>query len=70
MKVLFDQGRTFTPDEVAFGMNRYGVWDGESTIDVDNDLQALAKRHGLDPKDAKRIKFAGDEKKIKLKGKK
>ena len=70
MKILFDQGRTLTPDEIAFGMTRYGVWDGESTIDVDNDLQALAKRHNLDPKDVKRIKFVGDAKKLKLKGKK
>ena len=67
MKILFDQGRTFTPDEVAFGMNRYGVWDGESTIDVDNDLQALAKRHGLDPKDVKLIKFIRDTKNKKVK---
>ena len=70
MKVLTDLGRNFSPDEVAWGMARYGVWDGESTIDVDNDLQALAKRHNLDPKDVKRIKFVGDAKKLKLKGKK
>ena len=62
MKVLFDQGRALTPDEIAFGMTRYGVWDGDSTIDVDNDLQALAKRHDLDPKDVKRIKFVRDTK--------
>ena len=67
MKVLFDQGRTLTPDEIAFGMTRYGVWDGDSTIDVDNDLQALAKRHDLDPKDVKRIKFVRDTKKKKVK---
>ena len=67
MKVLFDQGRTLTPDEIAFGMTRYGVWDGDSTIDVDNDLQALAKRHGLDPKDVKLIKFVRDTKKKKVK---
>ena len=67
MKVLFDQGRQLSPDEIAFGMTRYGVWDGESTIDVDNDLQALAKRHGLDPKDVKRIKFVRDTKKKKVK---
>ena len=47
MKVLTDIGRSFSPDEVAWGMARYGVWDGESTIDTDNDLQALAKRHDL-----------------------
>ena len=67
MKILFDQGRTPTPDEVAFGVTRYGVWDGESTIDVDNDLEALANRHGLDPKDVKRIKFVGDIKNKKVK---
>ena len=67
MKVLFDQGRTLTPDEIAFGMTRYGVWDGVSTIDVDNDLQALANRHGLDPKDVKRIKFVRDTKNKKVK---
>jgi hypothetical protein len=67
MKVLFDQGRTPTPDEIAFGMARYGVWDGESTIDTDNDLQALAKRHGLDPKDVKLIKFVRDIKNKKVK---
>ena len=67
MKVLFDQGRTLTPDEIAFGMTRYGVWDGDSTIDVDNDLQALAKRHDLDPKDVKRIKFVRDTKNKKVK---
>ena len=67
MKILFDQGRPLSPDEIAFGMTRYGVWDGESTIDVDNDLQALAKRHGLDPKDVKRIKFVRDTKKKKVK---
>ena len=67
MKVLFDQGRKLSPDEIAFGMTRYGVWDGESTIDVDNDLQALAKRHGLDPKDVKLIKFVRDTKKKKVK---
>ena len=70
MKVLTDLGRIFTPDEIAFGMARYGVWDGTATIDTDNDLEALAKRHSLDSKNVKRIKFAGDEKKIKLKGKK
>ena len=67
MKILFDQGKTPTPDEIAFGMTRYGVWDGESTIDVDNDLEALANRHGLDPKDVKRIKFVRDTKNKKVK---
>ena len=67
MKVLTDLGRNFSPDEVAWGMARYGVWDGESTIDVDNDLQALAKRHGLDPKDVKLIKFIRDTKNKKVK---
>jgi len=67
MKVLTDIGRSFSPDEVAWGMARYGVWDGESTIDTDNDLQALAKRHGLDPKNVKSIKFIGDTKKKKVK---
>ena len=67
MKVLTDIGRSFSPDEVAWGMARYGVWDGESTIDTDNDLEALAKRHGLDPKDVKLIKFIRDTKKKKVK---
>tara|TARA_R100000005_G_C4795500_1_gene90015 strand:+ start:114 stop:320 length:207 start_codon:yes stop_codon:yes gene_type:complete len=67
MKVLTDHGRDFSPDEIAWGMARYGVWDGESTIDVDNDLQALAKRHGLDPKDVKLIKFVRDTKNKKVK---
>ena len=67
MKILFDQGSIPTPDEIAFGCTRYGVWDGTGTIDVDNDLEALAKRHGLDPKDVKRIKFVRDTKNKKVK---
>ncbi len=67
MKILTDLGRDFTPDEIAFGCTRYGVWDGTGTIDCDNDLEALARRHGLDPKDVKRIKFVRDTKNKKVK---
>ncbi len=56
MKVITDLGIDFNPEEVAWGLTRYGVWDDTGVIDSDNDLEALAKRHGLDPKNAKRIK--------------
>ena len=56
MKVITDLGIDFSPDEIAFGCTRYGVWDESGVVDSDNDLEALAKRHGLDPKSVKRIK--------------
>ncbi len=57
MKLLVDNGKVFTPDEQSFGMTRYSVFDGESVIDTDNDLIALAKRHGLDPATVKKIVY-------------
>ena len=57
MKVIVDNGRPYSADEQAFGMTRYAVFDGESVIDTDNDLYALAKRHGLDPATVKKIVY-------------
>ena len=57
MKVIVDHGKPYTPDEIAFGMKRYSVFDGESIIDADNDLFALAKRHSLDPATVKKIVY-------------
>ena len=37
MKVIYDNGREYSADEVAFGMGRYVVHDGETVVDVDND---------------------------------
>ena len=53
MKVIIDNGRTFSPDEIEWGFTRYGVWDSTGVIDTDNDLEALAKRHDLDTTDVK-----------------
>ena len=55
MKVILDNGRSLSPDEIEWGMTRYGVWDDKQIIDTDNDLIALAKRHELDPADVKSI---------------
>jgi hypothetical protein len=49
MKVILDSGKIHTPDEIAFGMTRFAVFDGESIIDSGNDLIELAKRHGIEP---------------------
>ena len=49
MKVIYDNGRSLSPDEIEYGMTRYVVSDGESIIDADNDLIELAKRHGIEP---------------------
>ena len=49
MKVIYDNGRVYSADEVAFGMGRYVVHDGETVVDVDNDIIALAKRHSIEP---------------------
>tara|TARA_R100001443_G_scaffold28588_1_gene41794 strand:- start:66 stop:248 length:183 start_codon:yes stop_codon:yes gene_type:complete len=49
MKIILDSGKVHTPDEKAFGMTRYAVFDGESIIDSGNDLIELAKRHGIEP---------------------
>ena len=57
MKVIVDNGKPYSPDEIAFGMTRYAVFDGESIVDADNDLHALAKRHGLDPATVKKIVY-------------
>ena len=53
MKVLVDSGRKLSPDEIEYGMTRYTVIVEDEVIDSDNDLIALAKRHGLDPADVK-----------------
>ena len=49
MKIIYDNGKVHTPDEIAFGMTRYVVSDGESIIDSGNDLIELAKRHSIEP---------------------
>jgi len=49
MKIILDSGKVHTPDEKAFGMTRYAVFDGESIIDSGNDLIELAKRNNIDP---------------------
>ena len=38
MKVIVDNGKPYSPDEIAFGMTRYSVFDGESIIDADNGI--------------------------------
>ena len=32
MKVILDSGKVHSPDEIAFGMTRYAVFDGESIV--------------------------------------
>ena len=49
MKIILDSGKVHSPDEIAFGMTRYAVFDGESIIDSGNDLIELAKRNDMEP---------------------
>ena len=49
MKIILDSGKVHTPDEKAFGMTRYAVFDGESIVDSGNDLIELAKRNNMEP---------------------